>query len=130
MAVSTVHDIWKKHGLAPHRWRSFKLSDDPAFVEKLHAIVSRYVSPNAHAVVLSIHEKSEIQALDRTQTGANSHLSAVHLQLISPKAVAVAIVPDEARGIRGSLARSQPQCRSDPFLEILHAPLMPPRERA
>jgi len=69
MAVSTVQDIWKEHGLAPHRWRSFKLSNDPAFVEKLHAIVGLYVAPPAHAVVLSIDEKSQIQALDRTQPG-------------------------------------------------------------
>ena len=69
MAVSTVQDIWKEHGLAPHRWRSFKLSNDPAFVEKLHAIVGLYMAPPAHAVVLSIDEKSQIQALDRTQPG-------------------------------------------------------------
>jgi transposase len=69
MANSTVQDIWKGHGLAPHRWRSFKLSNDPAFVEKLHAIVGLYVAPPAHAVVLSIDEKSQIQALDRTQPG-------------------------------------------------------------
>ena len=69
MAVATVQDIWKAHGLAPHRWRSFKLSNDPAFVEKLHAIVGLYVAPPAHAVVLSIDEKSQIQALDRTQPG-------------------------------------------------------------
>ncbi len=67
LAVSTVQKIWKAHGLAPHRWRSFKLSNDPAFVEKLHDIVGLYVAPPAHAVVLSIDEKSQIQALDRTQ---------------------------------------------------------------
>jgi transposase len=69
LAVSTVQEIWKEHGLAPHRWRSFKLSNDPAFVEKLHAIVGLYTAPPAHAVVLSIDEKSQIQALDRTQPG-------------------------------------------------------------
>ncbi|MEQ8503231.1 MAG: IS630 family transposase, partial [Sneathiellaceae bacterium] len=69
LAVSTVQKIWKAHGLAPHRWRSFKLSNDPAFVEKLHDIVGLYVAPPAHAVVLSIDEKSQIQALDRTQPG-------------------------------------------------------------
>jgi transposase len=69
LAVSTVQGIWKAHGLAPHRWRSFKLSNDPAFVEKLHAIVGLYVAPPAHAVVLSLDEKSQIQALDRTQPG-------------------------------------------------------------
>jgi transposase len=69
LAVSTVQKIWKAHGLAPHRWRTFKLSADPAFAEKLHAVVGLYVSPPAHAVVLSIDEKSQIQALDRTQPG-------------------------------------------------------------
>ena len=69
LAVSTVQNIWKAHGLAPHRWRSFKLSNDPAFAEKLHDIVGLYVDPPAHAVVLSVDEKSQIQALDRTQPG-------------------------------------------------------------
>ena len=69
LAVSTVQTIWKAHGLAPHRWRSFKLSTDPAFADKLHDIVGLYVDPPAHAVVLSVDEKSQIQALDRTQPG-------------------------------------------------------------
>ena len=69
LAVSTVQTIWKAHGLAPHRWRRFKLSNDPAFAEKLHDIVGLYVDPPAHAVVLSVDEKSQIQALDRTQPG-------------------------------------------------------------
>jgi len=69
MGVATVQKIWKAHGLAPHRWRTFKLSKDPAFVDKLHDIVGLYVSPPAHAVVLSVDEKSQIQALDRTQPG-------------------------------------------------------------
>jgi len=69
LAVSTVQTIWKAHGLAPHRWRRFKLSNDPAFAEKLTDIVGLYVDPPAHAVVLSVDEKSQIQALDRTQPG-------------------------------------------------------------
>ncbi len=69
MAVATVQDIWKAHGLAPHRWRAFKLSNDPAFVAKLEDIVGLYVAPPAHAVVLSIDEKSQIMALDRTRRG-------------------------------------------------------------
>ena len=69
LATSTVQKIWKAHGLAPHRWRRFKLSNDPAFVEKLHDVVGLYVAPPAHAVVLSLDEKSQIQALDRTQPG-------------------------------------------------------------
>ena len=63
-AASTVQAIWKAHGLSPHRWRSFKLSNDPAFAEKLTKIVGLYVDPPAHAVVLSFDEKSQIQALD------------------------------------------------------------------
>ncbi len=69
LAVSTVQETWKAHGLAPHRWRTFKLSNDPAFAEKLTEIVGLYVDPPAHAVVLSVDEKSQIQALDRTQPG-------------------------------------------------------------
>ena len=62
-------DIWQAHGLAPHRWRQFKLSNDKAFAEKLHDVVGLYVAPPAHAVVLSVDEKTQIQALDRTQPG-------------------------------------------------------------
>lgn len=68
-AASSVVKIWHEHGLAPHRWRSFKLSNDKAFAEKLHDVVGLYVSPPAHAIVLSVDEKSQIQALDRTQPG-------------------------------------------------------------
>ena len=69
LGVVTVQRIWKAHGLSPHRWRQFKLSNDPAFAEKLRDVVGLYVSPPAHAVVLSVDEKSQIQALDRTQPG-------------------------------------------------------------
>src|SRR5512134_415121 len=69
LGVATVQKIWRSHGLAPHRWRTFKLSNDPVFAEKLHDIVGLYVDPPAHAVVLSVDEKSQIQALDRTQPG-------------------------------------------------------------
>jgi transposase len=67
IAASTVQGLWKAHGLSPHRWRQFKLSNDPAFADKLTTIVGLYVDPPAHAVVLSVDEKSQIQALDRTQ---------------------------------------------------------------
>jgi len=69
ISVSSVQRIWRKHGLQPHRTRQFKLSNDPQFAAKLHDIVGLYVDPPAHAVVLSIDEKSQIQALDRTQPG-------------------------------------------------------------
>ena len=61
--------IWAAHKLQPHRVRSFKRSRDPAFAAKLTDIVGLYLDPPAHAVVLSIDEKSQIQALDRTQPG-------------------------------------------------------------
>ena len=69
ISVSSVQRIWRSHGLQPHRVRQFKLSKDPKFVEKLQEIVGLYVAPPAHALVLSIDEKSQIQALDRTQPG-------------------------------------------------------------
>ena len=69
ISVSSVLRIWRSHGLAPHRMRQFKLSKDPKFVEKLQDIVGLYMAPPAHALVLSIDEKSQIQALDRTQPG-------------------------------------------------------------
>jgi len=69
IAASSGVKIWHDHGLAPHRWRSFKLSNDKAFAEKLHDVAGLYVSPPAHAIVLSVDEKSQIQALDRTQPG-------------------------------------------------------------
>ena len=69
VSVSSVHRIWRKHGLQPHRIRQFKLSNDKRFAEKLHDVVGLYMAPPAHAVVLSFDEKSQIQALDRTQPG-------------------------------------------------------------
>ncbi len=69
ISISSVQRIWQAHGLHPHRVRRFKLSKDPEFVPKLRAIVGLYVNPPAHAIVLSIDEKSQIQALDRTQPG-------------------------------------------------------------
>jgi transposase len=69
ISVSSVQRIWRAHGLAPHRIRTFKLSHDLQFASKLRDIVGLYVDPPAHAVVLSVDEKSQIQALDRTQPG-------------------------------------------------------------
>jgi transposase len=69
ISASSVQRIWRAHGLQPHRTRTFKLSNDPRFAEKLRAIVGLYVDPPAHAIVLSVDEKSQIQALDRTQPG-------------------------------------------------------------
>jgi hypothetical protein len=69
LSVSSVQRIWRAHGLQPHRVRHFKLSKDPRFIDKLRDVVGLYVDPPAHAIVLSVDEKSQIQALDRTQPG-------------------------------------------------------------
>lgn len=66
---TTVLRVWRKHGLKPHRVRTFKVSRDPHFVEKLEDIVGLYLSPPEHALVLCCDEKSQVQALDRTQPG-------------------------------------------------------------
>lgn len=64
---STVGRVWKRNGLKPHRIVTFKISNDPRFEEKLVDVVGLYLNPPEHAVVLSVDEKSQIQALDRTQ---------------------------------------------------------------
>lgn len=69
LSESTIGRIWKAHGFKPHRIETFKLSNDPRFAEKLEDIVGLYLSPPQNAVVFSADEKSQIQALDRTQPG-------------------------------------------------------------
>ena len=69
ISMSSVGRIWKSHGLKPHRVSTFKLSNDKQFSEKLEAIVGLYLSPPENAIVFSCDEKSQIQALDRTQPG-------------------------------------------------------------
>ena len=66
---SSVGRIWRKHGLKPHLFRTFKLSKDPRFAEKVEDVVALYMSPPENAIVFSVDEKSQIQALDRTQPG-------------------------------------------------------------
>jgi len=68
LSVSTVQRIWRAFGLKPHRQETFKLSTDPDFVAKVRDVVGLYLSPPEHAVVLCVDEKSQIQALDRSQT--------------------------------------------------------------
>jgi transposase len=69
VSASTVGRIWREHGIKPHRTKSFKVSNDKRFAEKLDDIVGLYLNPPEHAIVLSCDEKSQIQALDRTQPG-------------------------------------------------------------
>jgi transposase len=67
VSASTVHRIWRAFSLRPHRTETFKLSTDPLFVEKVRDIVGLYLAPPERALVLCVDEKSQIQALDRTQ---------------------------------------------------------------
>ena len=67
LGSTTIHRIWRAFGLKPHRTETFKLSPDPQFIEKLRDIVGLYMNPPDHAIVLCVDEKSQIQALDRTQ---------------------------------------------------------------
>jgi hypothetical protein len=69
VSLRSVQRIWTAHCLQPHRGRRFKLSQDPAFAAKLRDVVGLYLDPPAHSLVLSVDEKSQIQALDRTQPG-------------------------------------------------------------
>lgn len=69
MSEASIRRIWHAHGLKPHLIRTFKLSNDPQFSEKLETIVGLYLNPPEHAIVLCADEKSQIQALDRTQPG-------------------------------------------------------------
>ena len=67
VSTSSVHCIWRAFSLQPHRTETFKLSTDPQFVEKVHDIVGLYLDPPDKALVICVDEKSQIQALDRTQ---------------------------------------------------------------
>ncbi len=69
ISLRSIQRIWRAHGLKPHRVKTFKLSRDPKFAEKVQDIVGLYVDPPEHALVLAVDEKSQIQALDRTQPG-------------------------------------------------------------
>ena len=69
ISKSTVSNIWRSHNIKPHRTETFKLSRDPKFLEKLTDVVGLYLNPPDKAIVLCIDEKSQIQALDRTQPG-------------------------------------------------------------
>jgi transposase/transcriptional regulator with XRE-family HTH domain len=69
MSKSTISNIWRSHNLKPHRVKTFKLSRDAKFLEKLTDVVGLYLNPPEHAIVLCVDEKSQIQALDRTQPG-------------------------------------------------------------
>ena len=74
LTKDAVHRIWRTFGLKPHRTESFKLSTDPFFVDKVRDVVGLYLNPPDHAVVLCVDEKSQVQALERSQP-----LSLIHI---------------------------------------------------
>jgi hypothetical protein len=84
LSKASVSRIWRAHGLKPHRVESFKVSNDPNFADKLEAIVGLYLNPPEHALVLSVDEKSQIQALDRTQPGLALTLFSHHFSIRFP----------------------------------------------
>jgi transposase len=69
ISKSTVSNIWRSHNIKPHRVKTFKLSRDPKFLEKITDVIGLYLNPPEEAIVLCVDEKSQIQALDRTQPG-------------------------------------------------------------
>ena len=69
ISKSSISNIWRSHNLKPHRTKSFKLSRDPKFLEKLTDVIGLYLNPPDQAMVLCVDEKSQIQALNRTQPG-------------------------------------------------------------
>ncbi len=66
LSHTTISRIWRAHNVQPHLTRTFKLSSDPLFVERVRDIVGLYLNPPEHALVLAVDEKTQIQALDRT----------------------------------------------------------------
>jgi hypothetical protein len=72
ISLRSVQRIWAAHGLQPHRVRRFKLSQDPAFAAKLRDVVGLHLDPPAHSLVLSVDEKSQIQALDALSPACRS----------------------------------------------------------
>lgn len=128
LSVSTVQRVWRAFGLQPHRMETFKLSTDPNFVAKVRDVVGLYVSPPEHAIVLCVDEKSQIQALDRSQpmlpmrpgqparrshdytrhgTTSRSPPSTLRPDASSASATDATELPSPA----SSSTRSRPQCR-------------------
>ena len=119
VSLRAVQRLWQAHRLQPHRIRTFKRSNDPEFAEKVENIVGLYMDPPKHAVVVSIDEKSQIQALDRTQPGlplkpgkcgTMTQMAAVHLAIMtfSRRLAHVDTIPqqDSAQNAFNKLART------------------------
>jgi Homeodomain-like domain len=122
LSLRTIQRIWDAHKLQPHRIKTFKRSNDPDFAAKLDDVVGLYMNPPRHAVVVSIDEKSQIQALDRTQPDlplkrgnaqpSRTIANATARRPCSPRSACSKARPSAAAcraiGIRSSSASSQP----------------------
>jgi transposase len=116
-----VQGIWKAHRLKPHRMKGFKVSNDPLFAEKLRDVVGLYLDPPEKAIVFSIDEKSQIQALDRTQPGLpmkpGKYGTMTHDYKRHGTTTLFAALTVQTGTVIG---QCQPQHRHDEFLKKLH----------
>jgi putative transposase len=120
ISKSTVQRIWNTFGLQPHRQRSFKLSNDPFFIEKLRDIVGLYLNPPQNAMVLCVDEKSQCQALERTQPllpMGLGYVEGVTHDYVRHGTTTLFAALDIANG--QVLTRSKPQHRHQEFLGFL-----------
>ena len=121
-SASTVGRVWRHHGLKPHLVRGFKLSRDPRFVEKLEDIVGLYVSPPEHALVLCCDEKSQIQALERTQPGLPLRQGRVRTQTHDYKRHGTTTLFAALNTLEGTvIGQCQPRHRHTHWLKFLRS---------
>ena len=121
-SASTVLRAWRHHGLKPHLVRSFKLSRDPRFVEKLEDIVGLYLSPPEHALVLCCDEKSQIQALERTQPGLPLRQGRVRTQTHDYKRHGTTTLFAALNTLEGTvMGQCQPRHRHTHWLKFLQS---------
>src|SRR6202046_2857400 len=122
VSVSSVQRIWRAHGLQPHRGRQFKLSDDPKFVDKLRDVVGLYGDPPPPAIVLSVDEKSQIRALDRTQPGLPMKKGRAGTMTHDYKRNGTTTLFAALDVLKGEvIGRCMPQHRHQEFLKFLRA---------
>jgi transposase len=121
VSPATVHRIWQKHKLQPHRSESFKFSNDPDFAGKVRDIVGLYLNPPDKAIVLSVDEKSQIQALDRTQPVLPLREGLPERQTHDYRRHGTTTLFAALNVLEGTvIARCQPRHRHQEFLRFLH----------
>src|ERR1700691_2457871 len=121
VSSATVQRIWKKHKLQPHRVQSFKFSSDPKFAWKVRDIVGLYMNPPDKAIVLSVDEKSQIQALDRTQPVLPLREGLPERQTHDYRRHGTTTLFAALNVLEGTvIARCQPRHRHQEFLRFLH----------